>query len=110
VILGEGIHVKNYRLFKFVKVENINQQYLRHGSIHIIRVPKGHYGTVTENTVPKLLPEGTHVTNSNVFSFDGLQLINQPYINHGTLHILRVPKGQVALITDNNLPKLLEGI
>jgi len=109
LILGEGLHVRNNRLFQHVRFESVNQQYLKHGSIHIIRVPKGHYGLVTENTVPKLLPEGVHVTNSNVFSFDGLQLINQPYINHGTLHILRIPKGKVALVSDNNRPRLLEG-
>jgi len=108
-LLAEGIHVKNERLFRFQESKSVNVQYLKHGSIHVIRVPKGHYGLVTENTVPKLLPEGVHVTNSNVFSFDGLQLINQPYINHGTLHILRIPKGMVALVTDNNKPKLLEG-
>ena len=109
LILGEGIHVRNQRLFRFEKHESVNQQYLQHGSIHVIRVPKGHYGLVTENTVPKLLIEGVHVTNSNVFKFNGLQLINQPYLNHGTLHILRIPKGKVALVTDNNIPRLLEG-
>lgn len=109
LILGEGTHVRNNRLFQHIKFESVNQQYLKHGSIHVIRIPKGHYGLVTENTIPKLLSEGVHVTNSNVFSFDGLQLINQPYINHGTLHILRVPKGKVALVNDNNHPRLLEG-
>ena len=55
------------------------------------------------------MPEGIHVTNTNVFKFDGVQIINQPYITHGTFHILRIPKGQVAKVIDNNKPKLLEG-
>ncbi len=67
------------------------------------------FGWIRSIFKPFLIVSGVHVTNSNVFSFDGLQLINQPYINHGTLHILRIPKGMVALVTDNNKPKLLEG-
>eukprot|EP01114_Cavostelium_apophysatum_P001457 TRINITY_DN1125_c0_g1_i4.p1 TRINITY_DN1125_c0_g1~~TRINITY_DN1125_c0_g1_i4.p1 ORF type:complete len:733 (-),score=224.80 TRINITY_DN1125_c0_g1_i4:49-2136(-) len=109
LLLGEGIHVRNNRLFQMVRFESINQQTLSHGSIHVIRVPKGHYGLITENAVPKLLPEGIHVTNSNVFQFEKFELINQPYIRHGTLHILRIPQGKVALVNDNNRPRLLEG-
>lgn len=62
-----------------------------------------------------------HVANSAVFHFDGLQLVNQPYIRHGslrylsdsyiqgTINILRIPRGKVALVNDNNRPRLLEG-
>jgi len=109
LLLAEGIHAKNDRLFKFESFQTINQEYIKHGSIHMIRVPKGFYGLITENAIPKLLPEGLHITNSNVFTFDGIQTINQPCLSHGTMHILRVPKGQVALISDNNKPKLLDG-
>jgi hypothetical protein len=58
IILGEGIHVRNIRLFEFTKCVSVNQQYLKHMSLHIMRVPRGHYGLVTENTIPKFLPEG----------------------------------------------------
>jgi len=109
LLLGEGIHVRNDRLFSFVEAKSVNVQYLNHSSIHLLRIPKGNYGLVTESTFPKLLPEGVHITNSNVFTFDGVQIMNQPYVTHGTLHILRIPKGNVALVTDNNLPLLLEG-
>eukprot|EP01116_Phalansterium_solitarium_P011180 TRINITY_DN267_c0_g1_i3.p1 TRINITY_DN267_c0_g1~~TRINITY_DN267_c0_g1_i3.p1 ORF type:complete len:694 (+),score=299.14 TRINITY_DN267_c0_g1_i3:257-2338(+) len=107
LVFGEGLHVYNDRLFSFIELKDINQQYIQHGSIHIIRVPKGSYAAVTDNNVPKLLPEGVHVTNSNVFSFNGMQSTNQVYIQHGTLHIVRVAKGNVALVTDNNNPTLL---
>eukprot|EP01116_Phalansterium_solitarium_P011181 TRINITY_DN267_c0_g1_i4.p1 TRINITY_DN267_c0_g1~~TRINITY_DN267_c0_g1_i4.p1 ORF type:complete len:684 (+),score=319.91 TRINITY_DN267_c0_g1_i4:134-2185(+) len=106
-ILAEGLHVRNDRNFVFLNMVPVNQSYLHHLSIHIIRVPKGSYGKITEDMVPKLLPEGVHVTNSNVFSFAGMQSANQIYIGHGTLHIVRVAKGNVALVTDNNQPKLL---
>jgi hypothetical protein len=89
-----------------------------HGSIHIIRVPSGHFALVTENTVPKLLGEGNlvlkqihivgiHVANSNLLAFEGMQSANQPYLTHGTIHLMRVAKGEVALVTDNNIPKLI---
>eukprot|EP01119_Soliformovum_irregulare_P018339 TRINITY_DN55_c1_g1_i1.p1 TRINITY_DN55_c1_g1~~TRINITY_DN55_c1_g1_i1.p1 ORF type:complete len:693 (-),score=234.92 TRINITY_DN55_c1_g1_i1:66-2144(-) len=107
ILLAEGIHVRNSRLFQFIKCEKINQPYIKHGSIHIVRVPKGSFGLVLEAGVPKMLPEGIHVANSNVFSFASLQPINQPYLNHGALHLLRIPKGQVALVINNNRPKLL---
>jgi hypothetical protein len=109
LLLAEGLHVRNVRLFSYLSAKQVNQQYLKHGSLHIMRVAKGFYGLVTDNNIPKLLPEGTHVTNANVFSFDGVQLINQAYITHGTFHILRIPRGMVARIIDNNKPKLLEG-
>jgi regulator of protease activity HflC (stomatin/prohibitin superfamily) len=109
IILDEGIHVRNSRLFHFDKFESINQQYLNHGNIHIIRVPQGYYGLVIENTKPKILLEGEHITKSKYLTFNGMQLINQPYIQHGTLHILRIPKGHIALVNNNNKPQLLEG-
>jgi hypothetical protein len=54
-----------------------------------------------------LLPEGAHVTQSTIFAFDELKAANQPYLTHGTIHILQVPKGKVALVTESNHPKLL---
>jgi regulator of protease activity HflC (stomatin/prohibitin superfamily) len=108
ILLGEGIHVRNDRLFQFDSFQALNQQYIKHNTFHIIRVPKGYFGLVTENNIPKLLEEGVYVVNSSQFSFDGLKIINQPYIQHGTIHILRVSKGMVALISHNNKPKLLE--
>lgn len=108
VLLAEGLHVRNNRLFLFEKSIEINQNYIQHRSIHIIRVPKGHYGLVTENNIPKVLSEGVHVVNSNVFRFDKLECANKDYINHGTIHIIRVAKGKIALVRDNNLPKFLK--
>lgn len=39
-VLGEGLHVRNSRVFQFIKTDTVNQQYIRHGTIHIIRVPQ----------------------------------------------------------------------
>jgi len=106
-LLDEGLHVYNTRLFVFVEFKTVNQNYLNHGNIHIIRVPRGSYGLVRENNVPKLLAEGLHVTVSNIFAFDSIKTANTAHIQHGTINILQVPKGTVALVTENNQPKLL---
>jgi regulator of protease activity HflC (stomatin/prohibitin superfamily) len=108
-LLGEGIHVKNNRLFQFIGTKSMNTPYLGHGSIHLIRVPVGFYALVIDNNVPKILKEGVYVTNSNLFEFKRFEKINQPYLSHINLHIFRVPKGMVALINENNQSKLLEG-
>ncbi len=107
VLLGEGLHAQNTRLFEFKEFKPINTTYLNHGNIHIIRVPRGSYGLVRESNVPKILPEGTHITVSNIFNYDGIKGSNEPHIAHGTIHILQIPKGKVALVTENNQPKIL---
>ncbi|PRP81599.1 prohibitin domain-containing protein [Planoprotostelium fungivorum] len=107
IILGEGLHVRNSRFFAFDKVQDLNQPCLKHGSLFVIRVPRGQFGKVTENAIPKLLGEGVHVTNSNLLTFDGFVSANQPVITHATINLIRVPKGTVALVNDNNHYKFL---
>ena len=60
LLLAEGLHVKNDRLFQFHEFQSINQPHIHHGSVHVIRVPKGYYGLVTENSIPKFLQEGNY--------------------------------------------------
>ncbi len=45
VLLGEGIHVYNTRIFAFDKFVNVDQQYLSHGSIRIYRLLPAAYLT-----------------------------------------------------------------
>eukprot|EP01116_Phalansterium_solitarium_P011184 TRINITY_DN267_c0_g2_i4.p1 TRINITY_DN267_c0_g2~~TRINITY_DN267_c0_g2_i4.p1 ORF type:complete len:889 (+),score=349.16 TRINITY_DN267_c0_g2_i4:54-2720(+) len=107
LILDQGLHVYNDRNFKFERRVSVNFEHLTHGGVHIIRVPKGKYASVTEGNNQKLLPEGIHACRSLVFSYNRLEDVNQEYIHHGTLHILRVNKGKVALVSENNLFRLL---
>lgn len=108
IILGEGLHVRNSRLFQHKRFIPVNQQHIQHGSIHIIRVPKGMFALITENNVPKLLAEGVHITNSNLLEFHRFENANQPHLSHGTIHLVRVAKGQIAKITDNNKNNFLQ--
>eukprot|EP01119_Soliformovum_irregulare_P016722 TRINITY_DN4885_c0_g1_i3.p1 TRINITY_DN4885_c0_g1~~TRINITY_DN4885_c0_g1_i3.p1 ORF type:complete len:828 (-),score=288.93 TRINITY_DN4885_c0_g1_i3:82-2565(-) len=109
LLLAEGIHVKNDRLFEFHNTVPYNSQRISHGSLTILRVPEGSYGLVNERGIPKVLPEGCHVTDTNSLEVVSVVSQNTPYIAHRTLHILRIPDGQVALVLDNNKPKLLSG-
>jgi len=107
LMLKEGVHVRNSRLFSFVKVVDVNQKYIHHGTIHIILVPVGEYALVNENNKPKILKTGQYVIDSNYFSVAGFVDVNQEHIQHGTIHIIRVLKGKIALIINNVKPMLL---
>eukprot|EP01117_Protostelium_nocturnum_P011094 TRINITY_DN4026_c0_g1_i1.p1 TRINITY_DN4026_c0_g1~~TRINITY_DN4026_c0_g1_i1.p1 ORF type:complete len:725 (+),score=259.13 TRINITY_DN4026_c0_g1_i1:386-2560(+) len=107
VLLDEGLHVRNSRFFEYRSETDFNKSLIQHGSIFIIRVPRGEFGLVIENQIPKLLSEGLHVTNSNVLTFVEFKTTNQPHLRHGTINLIRVAKGQVALVVDNNHYKFL---
>jgi hypothetical protein len=80
----------------------MSDTYIRHGTIHIIQVPKGHVGKVTENVTPKLLAEGVHMVDEPNFRFDGLDPLTAPLIKHGTITRFRVNMGEVGLATWHN--------
>jgi len=107
VVLGEGVHARNSRLFQHNGFVDVNQKHIHHGTVHIIMVPTGEYSLVIENNVPKILRAGRYVIDSNFFVVNGFVNVNQDHIQHQTIHIIRVPKGKVALVSNNNKPLLL---
>jgi len=111
VLLDEGLHVYNSALFSFDKFQKVDCEHICHMSYNVIRVPKGFFGAIMENNIAKLLPEGMHVVDNSVFKYDKRVQINTPYINHGTIHIIQVPKGCFGTVFESNFPLLLpEGI
>ncbi|KAF0975223.1 hypothetical protein FDP41_005976 [Naegleria fowleri] len=111
LILGEGVHVRNSRLFNFVELKEINQEHIKHGTIDIMRIPQGKYGMVLENGIPKLLTAGYYVSDSVLFKYCGTVNINEPHIKHSTIQIIRIPKSSIGLIVVGTKPLLLhEGI
>jgi regulator of protease activity HflC (stomatin/prohibitin superfamily) len=106
-ILGEGLHVRNNRLFKYIDTKLVDQEYINHQTIHIIRVPKGKYAKVVDNNIPKILKSGFYVIDSNYFTYAGLVDMSEEYINHQTIHVVRIPKSFIGAISINNKPKLL---
>jgi len=107
LILAEGIHVRNTRLFEYLEKKEINQEFIKHGTINILRIPQGKYGKVVENNIPKLLSAGNYVTDSSLFTYHGLVDVNQPHIQHFTIQIVRVPKAFVGMMTIGTKPLLL---
>lgn len=96
-----------------------------HGS-YVINVPKGKYAKAWNgsDSHPVILDEGVHVIHDPLFRFDindplknslphfdaGTAFVDQsrPYLDHGTLHILRVPQGKWAKVIVNGKAELLE--
>jgi len=107
VFLDEGLHVYNTALFQFDDFKRVDAEHICHMSYNVIRVPKGYFGKIFEDNVAKLLPEGMHVVDKSVFQYKGLVTVNTSYINHGTIHIIQVPKGFVGLVLESNFPCLL---
>jgi regulator of protease activity HflC (stomatin/prohibitin superfamily) len=103
-ILGEGLHVKNDRLFNFDKVIDMNSEIISNGTINILRIPQGKYGIVVEDNIPKVLKSGCYAIDSNYFKYEKSVDINTPYIQHQTIHIIRVTKSQVCCLMYNNKP------
>jgi len=101
-MLAEGLHVKNTRLFQHVGFKQMNQKHIQHGTVHILIVPSYEYALVIESNVPKILKAGIYVVDSPYFVVEGFVPVNNEHIQHNTLHIVRVPKGKVALISENN--------
>eukprot|EP01111_Echinosteliopsis_oligospora_P010958 TRINITY_DN3499_c0_g1_i1.p1 TRINITY_DN3499_c0_g1~~TRINITY_DN3499_c0_g1_i1.p1 ORF type:complete len:707 (-),score=228.05 TRINITY_DN3499_c0_g1_i1:9-2129(-) len=107
VVLDAGLHAVNSRLFSFLRLVPSNQKHIHHGTTHIFIVPNNEYALVTVENEPKVLKPGHYVINSNYFTLHEFVSVDQPHIHHATIHIVRVPKGSVALCSITNRPALL---
>ena len=107
-ILDEGWHVRNDNQFVFNDFVAMNQNHLKHGTIHILRVPEGQCVKVIENGYYKLLLAGTHVINSPLVTVGEFTQLNEPLITHGTLTRFIVKKGEYGLGWNNTTPKIFE--
>lgn len=101
-ILREGNYAVGSPTFRFEKFIDMSTTYIRHGTIHIIQVPKGQLAMVTEDVTPKLLPTGVHMVDHPNFQFGSLVQLSAPLIQHGTITRFRVGRGEVGLATWNN--------
>jgi len=108
VLLQEGVHVYNNPLFSFTQFKPVDAEHVQHMSYHVVRVPRGCFGKITEQARAKLLPEGTHAVDNAVFEYQGLAKSLDEYIRHGTIHIIQVPKGSLGLVFESSCPVMLE--
>lgn len=108
------------RQFEFIKGLDIREEIgifpeskLFYGAkgVFVINVPQGKFARAWIGTEPMLLDQGTHVIHShNLKDVTEDSLVDQSnlYINHGNIHIVRVPPGNIAKITLNNDPYILD--
>jgi hypothetical protein len=109
-LLQQGEHFIDSYLFQFVVgMVDVATTYISHGSIHRISVDKGKVAKVWHDNLPRLLGEGDHIVESTQFRFEGMEsIIANPCIVHGTLAILRVTRGQIALVWKDNEPTFID--
>lgn len=77
----------------------------------VLNVPVNKLAKGWSGNTPFLYNTGPHVIHDANFKFfpqEGLVDQNDPYINHGSIHILRVPAGMIAKIWIGATPYLLE--
>jgi hypothetical protein len=77
---------------------------------YVLNVPAGYYAKGFSKNHPVLYSEGPHVILDSTFKFDesdGFVSQIEPYIQHSTIHILRVPAGRVARVWIGTEPRLL---
>eukprot|EP00457_Paulinella_chromatophora_P000900 gb/GEZN01000901.1/.p1 GENE.gb/GEZN01000901.1/~~gb/GEZN01000901.1/.p1 ORF type:complete len:987 (+),score=113.70 gb/GEZN01000901.1/:67-3027(+) len=86
-----------------------NQAFIQVGTITLAQVHPSEYGCVYIEDAPKLLRPGFYARNSPSFNFERTYVSSDEYIRFGTLHILNIRKGRIALITNRNKPHMVEG-
>ncbi|KAN0049904.1 hypothetical protein ACTA71_003002 [Dictyostelium dimigraforme] len=78
---------------------------------HVLNVPSGHFAKAMTKNRPVIYGEGPHVIIDPTFEFDeryGFVNQQEPFINHSTVNILRVPSGKVAKVWIGTQPLILE--
>lgn len=109
-LIKEGEHFIKSTFFQFVGMVNISDEYIGHDSIHILNVVKGLVAKANCDNLPRLFGEGLHIIESPNFSYEGTELISPENlcITHGTITILQVPRGKIALSWNHNEPHLID--
>ncbi|KAM9995483.1 hypothetical protein ACTFIY_001668 [Dictyostelium cf. discoideum] len=78
---------------------------------HVLNVPAGHYAKAFSKNRPVLYGEGPHVIIDPTFQFDennGFVNQQEPFIEHSTINILRIPAGKIAKVWIGTQPHILE--
>ena len=109
-LIKEGEHFIRSTFFQYNGLVNISDEYIGHDSIHILNVVKGRVAKANCDNLPRLYGEGKHIIESSNFTYEGTVLISPDNlcIAHGTITILQVPRGKIALAWNKNEPYLLD--
>lgn len=108
-LLAEGEHYIDSHLFRFDGLSDVSDEYIKHGSIHRIAVERGNVAKVVHDNWPRLLGAGDHLVESPQFVFKGMEnVMAHLCILHGTISIVRVTRGMIALVWKDNEPTFLD--
>mmetsp|Transcript_137 Transcript_137/g.357 ORF Transcript_137/g.357 Transcript_137/m.357 type:complete len:821 (+) Transcript_137:115-2577(+) len=109
-LIKEGEHFIKSNFFKYCNMVSMSDEYIGHDSIHILNVVKGCVAKANCDNLPRLYGEGLHIVESPNFSFKGTELVSPENlcITHGTITILQVPRGKIALLWNRNEPYLID--
>jgi len=78
---------------------------------YVLNVPQNKYAFAWSGLQPQIYGVGPHVIHDPNFNFNpenGFVDQVDTYLNHGSIHILRVPAGSIAKIWIGTIPYLLE--
>eukprot|EP00750_Incisomonas_marina_P015401 INCI18224.1.p1 GENE.INCI18224.1~~INCI18224.1.p1 ORF type:complete len:651 (-),score=115.65 INCI18224.1:371-2323(-) len=106
-ILNQGCNIAQ-TYFREVKVFNINSNHIHVHPMHIIRVLPGYYGLCKFDGIPHIMAPGRHFINDPLFEYVGVVSVTSPYIQNGTISIIIVPTGQVAVCSVKGVGHILE--
>jgi len=108
-LLDQGEHYVDSHLFIFDGFVKCNATTIEHGSVHKVSVPKGRVAKVFQETKPRLLGEGDHLIESTDFQYNGMEdITNNNCLVHGTITILRVTLGKIALAWRDSEPVFID--
>ena len=99
-----GLYVENSAQFRFEAMVRIDEPYIQHGTIHIVRVPKGQYGCVRQNNVPALLPPGIHAFKTNDFKVVKFVNLSDNALSFETITRFFVPQGSIGMAWRDSQP------
>ena len=95
-ILPSGCHISG--CCTTVRKFEIKQDMIRNGNMWIVRILPGNYGLATTSGKPLILLPGRHAINDPLFDYIGSEGVNQPMIEHRTIRIITVPRGELGLV------------
>lgn len=104
-LIAQGVHYIDNHMFKFDGFVKCSEKVIQHGSVHRISVVKGFLAACVQDSKNRLLGEGDHLIESTDFQFiELIDVTKTNCIQHGTITILRVTKGKIALAWKDSDP------
>jgi len=109
-LIKEGEHFIKSSFFKFDGLVDVSKDCIQHDCIHVLNVVRSQVAKIYQDNIPRLLSEGVHIIESSKFKYEENVLIEPDNlcITHGTITILQVPRGKIALAWNKNEPYFLD--